>query len=168
MIYVLDTNIYIDFYERYYCHEVFPSFWTHFTDIINSGKVVIPQVVLNEQFQGEWFTDWLKHNFGGSVLNHKKYDAQWSGVINYIHESDLYKDLALLSEGGWAHDRIADPWLIAIAKEEGFTVVSDEKKNVNLHTHKPHKAAKIPDVCEGLGVRCIDRITFFKEIGLKV
>ncbi|RKG48869.1 DUF4411 family protein, partial [Acinetobacter cumulans] len=34
--YLLDTNIYINFYERYYKFDLFPSFWEKIKVIINS------------------------------------------------------------------------------------------------------------------------------------
>ena len=36
MMYLLDSNIYINFYDRYYRLEFFPTFWTKLIDILNS------------------------------------------------------------------------------------------------------------------------------------
>jgi hypothetical protein len=52
----------------------------------------------------------------------------------------------------------ADPWLIALGKHYGYTVVSDERGATNL--------AKIPGVCNDLGVRCVDRHAFASELGI--
>ena len=54
-----------------------------------------------------------------------------------------------------------DPWVIALAKSRGLTVVTAEKASGNLT--KP----KIPDVCKDLGISCIEIIDFFRTQGWK-
>ena len=102
------------------------------------------------------------------LIDHKSYAREWSEVIQYIQDSPLYKDTALLSEKGWANEKIADPWLFAIAKRENYTIVTDEVKNINLSDKNPSKNAKIPDVCEKFKIRCISMNQFFAEIGLSI
>lgn len=47
-----------------------------------------------------------------------------------MRSSGLYKDEALTSQmTGWADDHIADPWLIAIAKEKDLIIVSEETRD---------------------------------------
>lgn len=58
--------------------------------------------------------------------------------------------------------------MIAIAKKMNYTIVTDEVKNVNLNLANPSKNAKIPDVCQQLGVRCISMNQFFEEISLSI
>lgn len=69
---------------------------------------------------------------------------------------------------GWGNVSIADPWLIAIAKRESYTIVTNENRNVNLSTSQPSKALKIPDICDDLNIECIDMNQFFKEISLSI
>lgn len=165
--YLLDSNIYINFYDRYYRHNLFPSFWLSFSGIVNKN-VVIPNIVVNEQYQDEWFVEWLQQNFQGSKLDHRQFAKEWGEVLLHIKNSNLYTDGALNSARGWANERIADPWLIAIAKRENLTIVTDENKNINLNPNSPSKAAKIPDICEDLGIRCIKMNEYFTEIGLRI
>lgn len=61
-----------------------------------------------------------------------------------------------------------DPWIIAIAQKEHLTIVSEEQKIPNLGQGVKVRVAKIPDICERLGVRCIKRNDFFGEVGLLV
>ena len=53
----------------------------------------------------------------------------------------------------------ADPFIIATAKVLGATVVTDEK-------HGSAKDPRIPYVCVGLDVRCVDVYKFVRETGL--
>lgn len=167
-MYLLDTNIYISFYDRYYPKENFPTFWEEFTKVLNTN-IVIPKIVTNETYQSEWFVkEFLANNYTKGLLDHKTYGEEWGSVLQHINSSDFYKENALISERGWANDTIADGWLIAIAKKEQLTIVTDETKNANLNRVNPSKTCKIPDIASDLGVKCITMLDFFKEIGLKI
>ena len=166
--YLLDANIYIDAYDRYYRNEYFPTFWEKFETILNE-HVVIPRVVKDEIIKSPWFSQWFEDHYEGDLLNHKDYAGQWQTILDFVKSSGLYKDVALTAQTtGWANDHIADPWLVAIAKEEDLTVVSEEVRDPNLGKGNLIKAAKIPDVCDKQKVRCIGRNEFFGEIGLSV
>jgi hypothetical protein len=54
---------------------------------------------------------------------------------------------------------VGDPWVIALARARGLTVVTGEKATGSLL--KP----KIPDVCRDLGVPCIEIVDFFRKQG---
>ncbi|MEX5279047.1 DUF4411 family protein [Lactococcus petauri] len=165
--YLLDTNIYINFYDRYYRFNYFPSFWEKFEDILNSN-VILPKIVVSENYQDMAFKNWVDSHYRGQILNHKNYVESWAEVIQHIQLSDLYKDEALSSDRGWANESIADPWLLAIAKEEDLVIVTDERKNPSLNSIHPSKAAKIPDVAQDLGIRCITMNEFFGQLDFQI
>ncbi len=167
MMYLLDSNIYINFYDRYYRLEIFPTFWTKLIDILNS-KVIIPDIVISENYQDEWFKKWLKTHYTKAIVEHKNFVNEWAYVLQRIQDSPFYNDLALDENKGWTNVKIADPWLIAIALKEKVTIVTNEVKNVNLNTKNPSKSVKIPDICQQLGVRCITMNEFFKEVKLSI
>lgn len=168
MTYLLDTNIYISLYDRYYPKENFPSFWREFTTILNAD-IVIPKVVANENIQSEWFVnEYLKNHYQHKLLDQRLYVTEWQQVLEHIQASANYHDEALNSDRGWANLKIADGWLIAIAKKTGYTIVTDEVKNINLNQQHPAKNCKIPDIAQDLNVPCISMLEFFKEIDLRV
>lgn len=167
-LYLLDTNIYIDFYDRFYPKEHFPSFWKQITPIIDS-QVVIPDVVVNENYQDDWFTkDFLANNYHHDFLKHRDHLQTWAQILKYIDDSPYYSSDALTNNRSWAHERIADGWIIAIAKDEGYTIVTHETSNPNLNKLNKSKNPKIPDVATDFDVRCINMLDFFNEIELKV
>ncbi|MBC9787160.1 DUF4411 family protein [Carnobacterium maltaromaticum] len=165
--YLLDSNIYINFYDRYYQHSYFPSFWENLKEIMNQN-VLIPKVVIDEHYQDQWFTQWLSENFEHEIINHNNYAEEWVQILDHVSTCGFYSDAALSSSKGWANVRIADPWIIAIAKSDDLVIVTSELKNKNLNANQPSKAAKIPDICNSLGIRCIDMNTFFKEMNLSI
>ena len=61
MKYLLDSNIYINFYDRYYRKEFFPSFWQKLPKLLNEN-VIIPKIVVSENYQNEAFKAWLSEN----------------------------------------------------------------------------------------------------------
>lgn len=130
---------------------------------------MIPRIVTSEATQSPWFVDeYLAEHFTKEQLDHKKYVGEWGEVLSHFAASPFYSDKALFSERGWANEGIADGWLIAIAKKDGLTIVTDEVANPGLNRVNPSKSCKIPDVARGMGVRCISMLTFFKEVGLEV
>lgn len=166
--YILDTNIYADCYERYYRSEYFPSYWEKFSVILNE-HVIIPRIVKDEITKSDWFLEWLKTNYNDDTLNHKNYVERWQTILNFVQSCGLYKEKALIDQAkGWANENIADPWLIAIAKENDLIIVSDETRDPNLDKGNPIGRAKIPDICDRQSIRCITRNEFFGEVGLQV
>lgn len=163
--YLLDSNIYINFYDRYYQQDIFPSFWRTIIPILNRN-VVIPKIVIDENYQDSWFSSWIDTNYSTPIIKHKDYTVEWVSVLEHIASHNCYKDAALESAKGWAQEMIADPWIIAIALKDDLTIVTNETKNPNLTSANPSKSAKIPDVCDDLGIRCITMNQFFTEVGL--
>ena len=166
-MYLLDSNIYINFYDRYYKMNYFPTFWSTLPSILNSN-VKIAEVILDENYQDPSFKEWLAQNYSPSLINHKEDSSEWGQVLAHVKSCGFYKDSALFSGRGWANEKIADAWLIAIAKKLNLTIVTDEARNVNLNLINPSKNAKIPDVCDQLGIRCINMNQFFDEVSLRI
>ncbi len=169
-LYLLDTNIYINFYDRFYRFEHFPGFWNVFKDILNEF-VILPNVVLDEINKSPEFHNWLNNNLksvNSVVINHKTYAEQWADVIQYIAEHPCYSEKALTDANSWTRERVADGWLIAMAKKEGYTIVTDELSNPNLNAHHPSSSVKIPDIAKDFNIQCISMNTFFKKIGFKL
>ncbi|WP_204100586.1 DUF4411 family protein [Aggregatibacter aphrophilus] len=167
MQYLLDTNIYINFYDRAYRFEYFPSFWDAFEKVLNQ-YVVLPKIVVEETNKSDEFKKWLEDNFKGEYLNHKDYAEEWGQIIQHIAQHPCYSDKALIDPRSWTHEKIADGWLIAIAKKDGLTLVTDERANPTLNAQNPSGAAKIPDIAKDFGIKCITMNEFFKEIGFKL
>lgn len=166
-MYILDTNIFINFYDRYYRFAYFPSFWENLIPILNS-RVIIPKVVINETTHSTEFVAWINSHFSNEKLNHTQYTSQYTTVLQHVLSCGFYKPEALNSEKGWANEKIADAWIIAIAMKENYTIVTEENRVINLNRINPSKAAKIPDVSDQLGIRCINMNQFFEEVQFKL
>ena len=166
--YLLDTNIYVNAYERFYRNKYFPSFWEKFAPILNE-HVVVPKIIKDEITKSDWFQTWLSKNYDADIVNHKDYSEQWQTILEYMQSCGLYTEAALTEQTkGWAQEAVADPWVIAISKQDDLILVSDETRIANLGQGNPVRKVKIPDVCDRQNVRCITMNDFFGEIGLLV
>lgn len=96
-MYLLDSNIYINFYDRYYKMNYFPTFWSALPSILNSN-VKIAEVILDENYQDPSFKEWLAQNYSPSLINHKEYSSEWGQVLEHVKNCGFYKDSALSSE----------------------------------------------------------------------
>ena len=166
-MYLLDTNIYIAFYERYYPQRNFPSFWERLVQTFQQ-EVVVPRVVMEETEKSDWLNTYMTETCGLNPIDHRKYWMQWAEVLNNVRNNLDYRIESVYSYTGWSKETVADALLLAIAKEEKYILVTEETKNVNLYKGGPVRSAKIPDVAEDIGVECIDRLEFFKRIELSI
>lgn len=83
----------------------------------------------------------------------------YSTVINYLRSSGYYKPSALHE---WSDISVADPWLIATAMSNEYTIVTFEKY-ANVNINNPMKRAKIPTVCNAMGVEYCTLVDLMKE-----
>lgn len=141
MKYSLDASALIEPWRDLYPRRIFKGFWERYEDLVASGDAVAIEEVYKEI--------------------EKKDDEllEWTKVRREMFvplETDIQLALAevlSLSEkmvGNQKGRNAADPWVIALAKARGLTVVTMERSNGKLH--KP----KIPDVCQAFNVPCID------------
>ncbi|QNT59358.1 DUF4411 family protein [Neisseria musculi] len=130
--------------------------------------VVLPKIVVDEVNKSDEFKEWLEQNFNGEYLNHKDYAEEWGQVIQHIAQHSCYSDKALIDPRSWTHEKIADGWLIAIAKKDGLTIVTNELAKRDLNAQNPSKEVKNPDIAKDFGIKCITMNEFFQEIGFKL
>ena len=118
-MYLLDTNIYIAFYERYYPQRNFPSFWEKLVQTFQQ-EVVVPRVVMEETKKSDWLNTYMTETCGLNPIDHRKYWMQWDEVLNNVRNNPVYKNEAVDSPNGWSKETVADAWLLAIAKKENM------------------------------------------------
>ncbi len=149
--------------QKYYSPDLCPDYWDILNRLGKQGRIFIPEEVRNEIVVADNpdkteddLSKWLKRS---SIPIHKPTEnviACWQKILqaNPIHRLlvDNIKGRSL-----------ADPWLIAHAMDKNATVVTKE----NIESAMNSKRIKIPNVCQNMGVRCIDDFVFIKEIGVK-
>jgi hypothetical protein len=153
MIYVFDTCS-LRVFNSYY-PERFPSIWEHLQEAVDSAALLSVKEVKRE-LSGlgakPWLAEWAKRN--GAIFHPPtEEEATFIGeMFKVAHYRRLIGQRQALSG-----QPVADPYLIAAARCNGYTVVSEEEAKPN--------SAKIPVVCKQHNVNCINLDTFMGEMG---
>jgi hypothetical protein len=147
--YVIDTNALIDLWRRWYARDVFVGVWRNVECLIRSGEVVAPLEVLKElESQRDELYAWAKKQKFFFDLDTHQIDAL--NAILKDFPGGTFVDVNKTKPD-------ADPFVVALAKVEGWKVISSE----NPAGTSPRK--RIPDVCAHYGIKCLRLLDFFRE-----
>jgi Domain of unknown function (DUF4411) len=139
-IYCIDTSALIAaWYERYKPNR-FPKLWDQLDQLITEGRLVSSSLVLREcsKQRSEELHGWLKPREAMFQAPDESVQVQVDFVVNTY--------TGLVSAGKEKFQ--ADPFVIAQAKVNGYTVITEETGPASL--------AKIPGVCGAMKVPCIN------------
>ncbi|MBD1860033.1 MULTISPECIES: PIN domain-containing protein [Leptolyngbya] len=141
-MYIFDTSSFRELFHFY--PQRFPTLWKDFQELVENGTVLSVKEVLKEISVGGTDhpdTKWAK--------SHKKIfkepsveEAQFIAEIFKVEHFQQSLEQKKLLKGGY----FADPFIIASAKVNAATVVTQERL-------KP-KGTKIPNICDKFGVPC--------------
>lgn len=155
--YCLDANVLIQAWQKYYNPKFCPDYWKVLINLGKRGEIFIPELVYEEITKTEDdLSKWLK----SSNIPIAKISGPVTISLRNIYESNpVHKNLVDNIKGR----SLADPWVIAHALHEKATVVTKEEKVTALSSTK----IKIPNVCENMGIRCINDFQFIDELDIK-
>lgn len=156
-IYCLDTNFFIEGWNKYYSPDFCKSYWGIIDDLAQKGIVFITPEVKKEIEKGDDnLKEWLKN---------KKYfvrpiDEKVQQCLKDIYDANVsHRYLA----NNVKNRSIADPWVIAHAMAEKAIVVTKEYLSNSSNEQK----IKIPDVCNNMNVKWIDDYDFIREVNIQ-
>ena len=167
MTYIIDSNIFIEAQNNYYCFDICPGFWDFLSERFHSGELISIRNVYDEiASKDDVIFDWLrdrKHYFGS--VDDENTQKNFAAIANYVQKE--YSSRKPNNPNIASFLSVADPWLIAKAKTLSATLVTHEVRGGN-GSFKP----KIPDICDKFGVATIRtnellrnlQIKFIKEI----
>lgn len=148
--YTLDTNILVGL-VRLYPRDIFPAMWQNLEASVAGGASCVCEAILREVKRGgdDLYT-WAKN---------------LEGFVCGVTEAEL----ALVAEIAAAHPEWvqeqkneADPFVIAHAKTEESTIVTNEKyKGANTED----KNQSIPNIADEYGVKAIKFFDYVREHG---
>ena len=164
--FLIDSNIFITFYQNYYPFDLAPGFWEQLAARLSLDEVAILDVVKDEVIRGgDDLSDWFRNIQNMHIISRKdpKILQEYAKVLNYLQSNPLYTDRALRA---WAAEGIADPWLIATAKAYNYTIITLEATAgpITTQSSKP----KIPNICLEFGVTCKDLFYFMRQTGFRL
>lgn len=148
MEYSIDTSAILDGWRRYYPPDVFPPLWNRIEGLIAKGQLVAVEEVLHElRKKDDEVTEWARNNKGLFVPIDQDVQIALAEILSRF-------DRLVNTQRNRSS---ADPWVIALAKAKGCTVITGETPSGNL------RRPKIPDVCAALGIRAISLLRLFRE-----
>jgi hypothetical protein len=154
-MYVIDTNIFLDWWVRRYPADVFPSVQQRFDALVSANKVFAPERVHDEikHVAPQPLKDWAKQNKGIFAPHDVAMQQEATKIQNtFPGMIDPYA----------THDE-ADRWIIAMANCKGYFVVTHETP-AKLK-RKPPRSHYIPDVCLALNIPCINLLELMRREG---
>lgn len=152
-VFLFDANSFITPYLAYYPFDFAKNFWVQLAKHIANGDIAILDLVKAEILQGnDSLKDWMETLSIANYIDHRDPDIieNYSSVLTHIQFNACYRPAALTE---WAKANVADPWLIAVAKAKGYTIITFEESNKGLNPRNPSKIAKIPDVAREFNVK---------------
>lgn len=153
MSYVFDNSPLSVLFKNYYRRR-FPSLWERFDLIVVEGRLTSTREVLREIEDSsiESLLHWAKENPGVFTVPTAGEGAAVARIYSVKHFQQNIEQQKILKGG-----RNADPFVIAKAMVEEHTVVT-------MELLKPG-AAKIPNICQQFGVRCMTLEEFMEAEG---
>ncbi len=146
-IYVWDTSAMVGAWVRHYPPDVVPGLWQRMDECGSSGRIVIPQEVLEELSEkDDDLHAWVKARRDRLV-------SPTSAAV-MLEARVVLKDHPGLTKTGTGRGK-ADPFVIATAACNGFVVVTEEQGGSDL---KP----RIPHVCRHRSVQVCSVLEFLR------
>ena len=151
MKYCVDTSFLLDAWRRKYPPDHFPPFWEYLDRLILNGDMKAPEEVYYDlEKKDDEVLGWAKDRKKALFV---PIDYETQQEVSAMLER--FEFLVNQRTGRSS----SDPWVIALAKINSSTVITNEGLSAKPNPQKP----KIPDVCVALGVRYIDTLKFIKE-----
>lgn len=153
----LDTNVLIQAWQKYYSPKYCPDYWDVLNTLGNDSIIFIPEEVFDEIVKtDDELSKWLK----SSTIPVVKTDSNVTNCLTEIYAKN--PNHKLLVDNTKARS-LADPWVIAHAMNKNANVVTKEEKITATTT----KRIKIPNVCDNMGVRCLNDFEMIEELKIK-
>lgn len=153
--YCLDANVLIQAWQKYYSPQLCPSYWDMLSGLGVAQKIFLPYHVAEEITRTEDnLAEWLK----GSRIPVRAVTEPVTLALRAIYQANPIHQ-TLVARGR----SLADPWVIATAMSYGACVVTKEE----MITAENSTKVKIPNVCQNMGVRCINDFEFLQEVSAR-
>lgn len=155
--YCLDANVLIQAWQKYYSPRLCPSYWDNLNLLGQRGVIFIPKVVYDEIIKTE---DDLSKWLANSDIPILQIDGEVTRCLSTMYATnELHKYLV----DNKKNRSLADPWIVAHAMKEQAVVVTKEERLLVPSV----KTIRIPNVCDNMGLRCINDFQFIGEIGMR-
>ncbi len=155
--YLVDSKILINS-NRNYRQKFFPVVWHFFLTVPNF--YVIDRVYDELISKDDDLCDWTKQHYSKKWIPANDYILEYARVNQYLSKSGLWTPAGYQEWTSNYHK--ADPWLIACAMKNSYTIITDEK-NTGPNGAASDNEPKIPFVANHFNVPTIDFWQFLSD-----
>lgn len=163
MRYVLDANVFIEAFQRYYAFDLAPAFWELLITLADQGHLLSVDRVKRELTKRQddlsrWaqtkFAPYFVSTQDPLVLQEYRTIIQWANSQNHRFRPAAINEFAQVER--------ADAWVIAYAKAYGFVVVTEERYNPMTR-----KKILIPVVCHTFNIPYLNTFDLLRNFGIR-
>lgn len=153
MAYILDANVFIQASNLHYGFDFCPAFWDWLLRAHIEEKVFSVSQVMDELARGkDELSDWAKKRGKGFYRETDATTVPKLGEVAEWVQTQKYEPAAINT-----FLQVADYYLIAYALAHDHTIVTHEVPADSA------RRIKIPNVCVGVGVKCINPFTMLRR-----
>jgi hypothetical protein len=151
--YLLDSDVFMQAKNLHYGFDFCPAFW-EWLIINNTAKKVFSIEKVGDEIKAgaDELADWASKQSHEFFLKPDAKILPKLGEVSKWVTSQNYEPAAVNT-----FLQIADYYLVAQALAHGYVVVTHEKPSTST------KTIKIPDVCIGMGVKCITPFEMLRQ-----
>lgn len=156
--FAFDTSGYVNGLAGHYRRSVLPGVWDAIGQAMDDGVVVSPSEVLEEiKRRGDAaLYEWARDRSQAFLPP----DTSWGR-----HLAEIRRHAPHWFEGTGSHD--ADPFVVALAKQEGLLVVTYEGKKFSGEPAKISTVKRsMPHICRAVGVETADITEVLEHLGI--
>ncbi len=160
--YLLDSNVFIEANRRYYAFDLCPGFWEslsiyHSKDLICSiDRVKTIEFAKGHDDLKEWADSKISKKFF-VASDGEDVQASYAEAMQWVQDQKRFYPFAKTE-----YAESVDGWLIAYARAKGMILVTHEEP-----APESKKQVKIPDVCNAIGVQCVNTFDMLRALGTK-
>lgn len=157
-LYVLDANVLIEAFQRYYAFDLVPEFWDGLVWHSQAGRICSIDRIQDELERGkDELAKWADGSFGHAFASTRDKDVI-EAYRRVIQWSESQARFTRSAKSQFA--QTADAWLVAYALAKGCTLVTHETPAPNGRNQ-----VKIPDVCIAFGVVFQNTFAMLRDLG---
>lgn len=165
--FLIDTNCIVTPYNDYYRprYALSNPFWERMRQLVKSGEVGILTLVRDEIVkgaqEGDWLAEWVQ-SVADEVIDPKQNSEivdNYGEIMRYV--ANPINAFSRNAQQSWMRDGVADPWLVASAREYDAAIITFEKY-VKRIPNQPAAGVKIPNIAREYGVSCVSLFDFME------
>ena len=159
--YLLDANAFIEPSKKYYAIDLVPQYWDCLKAYAQKGVISSIDRVRDEVINNKDISEWVRNEFSQwESTRSTEVVHEFRQTIQRLEQNPHYTRHA---KDMFADESKADAWVIAYAKVNNRTVVTDERWNQERKKNIP-----IPNACHILDVKCIGIIDMLRILVMQL